>query len=87
MEEQRKSILEKMDMLIQTIYSPDQTEIDKKFLDFLESLDDYVKVIGKNEDSIYNILKQIELAYSIKDYIALSDFILYGLKPQILGTV
>lgn len=84
MEQQRKSVLEKIEVLVQTIYSPDQLDLTKKFVDFLEALEDYIKVMPENAESICNILKQVELAYEIKDYIALSDFVSYELKPQII---
>lgn len=80
---QEKDITEKIDRLVATIYSPDQNGINDKFVDFLGALEGYLATTDKNVQGIEEVLKQIEMAYRIKDYIALADILLYELKPLI----
>lgn len=80
---QEKDVVKKIDKLVETIYSPDQTGINEKFIDFLGGLEVYLATPDKSVQGIEEVLKQIEMAYGIKDYIALADILLYELKPLI----
>lgn len=82
---EKNSLLEKIEQLVQTIYTPDQVDIDGKFLQFLEALEQYmIAAVQGTEIAEWNEnLLKVQSAYVVKDYVTLSDVLLYEIKDKV----
>ena len=79
-------LVEKIDEIVDSIYTPEQPGIDKKVQEFL---DIFVRCIEQesNETQIKEINQNLEKLlgyYKEKAYIEMADTLLYDVKQQIL---
>lgn len=77
-------ILESIENLVASIYDIDQIGLQEKYLTFLENIEQF---IGKMTEMGYQVdmnkdLMEINDAMEKKDYIWLSDILLYTVKPD-----
>lgn len=76
-------IIENIDYLEEEIYSIDQENINSKFIDLITSLENEI-IYLKNDIELFNdILNNLYLAYTNKDYILLFDILESNLRPFI----
>ena len=74
-----KIICQQIDDLVDSIYLLDVKKVDQQFIALLDQLDKY---ISKRTDISWNeILLNIQEAYMHKNYVRLSDLLLYQLLP------
>ena len=79
--------LEKIDELINIIYTPDQDGLDQAFLQVLDSFGEMIREmseLGYMVDMTEELVS-LQEAYIKKDYIELADSLLYEIKPQLQG--
>lgn len=70
-----------IDELVDAIYSLETGKIDKLFIKLLDELETYIEDHPKNNWN--DILVKIQIAYVQKNYVRLSDLMLYELKNYI----
>ncbi len=76
-----KIICQLIDELVNSIYLLDVKKIDEQFIVLLDRLDEYTT---QRRDIAWNeILMEIQKAYMQKDYVRMSDELLYSLKEKI----
>lgn len=73
-----------MDKVVQIVYTPDQSGLADAFLEMLDAFSEF---IGEMEKKGYTVsmnesLLELQNAFESKDYIRLTDCILYDLKPD-----
>jgi hypothetical protein len=74
-----KIICQQIDDLVDSIYLLDVKKVDQQFIALLDQLDKY---ISQRTDISWNeILLNIQEAYMHKNYVRLSDLLLYQLLP------
>ena len=74
-----KIICQQIDDLVDSIYLLDVKKVDEQFIALLDQLDKY---ISQRTDISWNeILLNIQEAYMHKNYVRLSDLLLYQLLP------
>ena len=74
-----KIICQQIDDLVDSIYLLDVKKVDQQFIALLDQLDKY---ISQRTDISWNeILLNIQEAYMHKNYVRLSDLLLYKLLP------
>ncbi len=74
-----KIICQQIDDLVDSIYLLDVKKVDQQFIVLLDQLDKY---ISQRTDISWNeILLNIQEAYMHKNYVRLSDLLLYQLLP------
>ena len=71
--------------LANIIYSPDQEELDKAFVNVVDA---FTKMIEEMASLGYTVdmteeLMMLQKAYMKKDYIELADVLLYDIKPEL----
>ena len=78
----KENLIKTIDEIVQTIYTPDQVNIDGKFIQFLEAIEVYANtgVLEEKVPNINQVLLKVQSAYAIKDYVTLSDLLLYEIK-------
>lgn len=77
-----EQVLEKIDTLIEILYSVDKNDIDKNFMELIESLLQLVEVENLAGNLEFNqILMELQNAYVKKDLVELADVLSYRLKP------
>lgn len=81
----KENLIKTIDEIVQTIYTPDQVNIDGKFIQFLEAIEVYANtgVLEEKVPNINQVLLKVQSAYAIKDYVTLSDLLLYEIKEKI----
>ena len=81
----KENLIKTIDEIVQTIYTPDQVNIDGKFIQFLEAIEIYANtgVLEEKVQNINQVLLKVQSAYAIKDYVTLSDLLLYEIKEKI----
>lgn len=82
-----EQVLEKIEELVIELHTPDQDNVNEKYLDFIEALAVFLTEIGKMGYSvdINRDLEQIQRAVTIKDYIRLSDILLYTIRKYFVN--
>lgn len=82
---EQEKLIKTIDEIVQTIYTPDQVNIDGKFIQFLEAIEIYANtgVLEEKVPNINQVLLKVQSAYAIKDYVTLSDLLLYEIKEKI----
>lgn len=76
-------IIENINELEEEIYSIDQEEINEKFTKLVNSLENNISKINGDISIFNNILTNILVAYTNKDYILLFDILESNLRPFI----
>lgn len=77
-------VLEKIDNLVEILYSADKNDIDKNFMELIESLLQLVEEENLAGNLEFNqILLELQNAYVKKDLVDLADVLNYRLKPFI----
>lgn len=73
-----------MDKVIQIVYTPDQIGLADAFLEMLDAFSEFIEEMGKKgyTVSMNESLLELQNAFESKDYILLTDCILYDLKPD-----
>ena len=81
----KENLIKTIDEIVQTIYTPDQVNIYGKFIQFLEAIEIYANtgVLEEKVPNINQVLLKVQSAYAIKDYVTLSDLLLYEIKEKI----
>lgn len=78
----RKVIIEQIERIIEILYSVDKNDIDKNFMNLIESLLQLVEVENLVGNPEFNqILTELQNAYVKKDLVDLADVLNYRLKP------
>ena len=74
-----KKVLEKIDELVKELHTPDQDKVNEKYLEFIDALGVFLDEMGKRGYmvALSEDLNQIQQAMTMKDYIRLSDILLY----------
>ena len=78
MEKEKLSIA--IDELVRAVYTSDQKDIDRMFINFLETLEVYMNTGCLFDDGINEKLIALQQAYINKDYITMCDVLLYDIK-------
>ena len=79
-----KKVLEKIDELVVELHTPDQNKVNEKYLEFIDTLGMFLDEMGKRGYTVdlSKDLYQIQQAMVIKDYIRLSDILLYTIRKD-----
>ena len=79
-------LVEKIDIMVDSIYSPEQPRIDKKVQDFLDVFIQYIEQESNEEQikALNPILENLLMYYERKAYIEMADTLLYDVKQQLL---
>ena len=82
---EKEILIKTIDEFVHAIYTPDQVNIDGKFIQFLEAIEVCVNkgVLEEKMPDINQVLMKVQSAYMIKDYVTLSDLLLYEIKESI----
>lgn len=80
MESELQSVIEKM---VKSIYRLETNKIQGQFIELLDRLENFLTQYPKKE--INSILLMLQEAYIRKDYVFLSDILLYDLLPNIMN--
>ena len=82
---EQEKLIQTIEEMVQAIYTPDQVDIDGKFVHFLEAIEVYANtgVLGEKIPNINQILLEVQSVYMIKDYVTLSDILLYEIKEKL----
>ena len=82
---EKENLIEKIDALVHTIYTPDQIDIDGKFIQFLEAVEACTNegILAEKIPDINQVLLKVQSAYVIKDYVTLADVLLYEITEKI----
>ena len=77
---------EKIDIIVDSIYTPQQPGIDKKVQEFLDVFIQYIEQESNEEQiKVLNpILENLLMHYERKAYIEMADTLLYDVKQQLL---
>ena len=77
---------EKIDIIVDSIYTPEQPGIDKKVQEFLDVFIQYIEQESNEEQiKVLNpILENLLMYYERKAYIEMADTLLYDVKQQLL---
>ena len=79
-----EQVLNKIDNLVEILYSVDKNDIDKNFMELIESLLQLVEAENIAGNLEFNqILVELQNAYVKKDLVDLADVLNYRLKPFI----
>lgn len=70
---------EAVEEMVNEIYTVDQNQIDEKFIAFLGALERAVGIGAFGQRDVNKVLNKVQEAYVHKDYIRLSDILLYEL--------
>lgn len=77
-------VIEAMETLVDEIYTPDQSKIQKYYLSLIDVIGNFLQWMAEqgyqvdlNED-----LGKLQNAMSKKDYIAASDILMFDMKPD-----
>lgn len=73
-----------IDDLVEEIYTLEQTELNQKFIQVIDTMDKFIKgmeIQGYTVD-LTRELSLMQDIYLRKDYVQLADFLLYDLKKQ-----
>ncbi|MDE6312562.1 MAG: hypothetical protein K2M46_02920 [Lachnospiraceae bacterium] len=73
-----------MDKVVQIVYTPDQAGLAEAFV---EMLDAFAEFIQRMQDAGYSVsmdksLMELQDSFQQRDYVRLTDCILYDLKPD-----
>lgn len=74
---------ERIDDLVETIYTPDQNMLDEKFITLLDALEQFMGEMKEDLEVINyinEVLVKLQQSYLVKDYIYMADLLLYGIK-------
>lgn len=73
-----------MDKLVQIVYTPDQIGLAGAFLEMIDAFSEFIKDMEKKgyTVSMNESLLELQNAFEVKDYIRMTDCILYDLKPD-----
>lgn len=75
-------VIDKIDNMVEILYSVDKNDIDKNFMELIESLLQLVEVENLAGNPEFNqILTELQNAYVKKDLVELADVLNYRLKP------
>lgn len=80
MESELQNVIEKM---VKSIYRLETNKIQGQFIELLDRLENFLSQYPKKE--INSILLMLQEAYIRKDYVFLSDILLYDLLPNIMN--
>lgn len=82
---EKENLIKTIDEIVQTIYTPDQVNLDGKFIELLEAIEvcANVGILGEHIPDINQVLLKVQSAYMIKDYVTLSDILLYEIKEKL----
>lgn len=81
-----EAVLAGIEKVTDSIYSPDQEELDSAFLELLNELMAFVESMAQSGYSVdmTEELTAIESAYAKRDLVELADILLYDMKPVFL---
>lgn len=74
-----EKLTDAIDALVNEIYTVDQNKIDEKFINFLGVLEGAIGEGLFSEQDVNPVLTRMQEAYIHKDYIRMSDILLYEL--------
>ena len=74
-----EKLTDAIDALANEIYTVDQNKIDEKFINFLGVLEGAIGEGLLSEQDVNPVLTRMQEAYIHKDYIRMSDILLYEL--------
>lgn len=79
-----KKVLEQIEELVVELHTPDQDKVNEKYLEFIDALGMFLEEMGKKGYTVdlSEDLNQIQQAMAIKDYIRLSDILLYTIRKD-----
>ena len=82
---QKDNLKKRIDDLVEEIYTPDQKDIDNKFIAVLEAIENDMNtsLLADKIQDINQVLLKIQSAYVIKDYVTLADVLLYEMKEKL----
>lgn len=82
-----EKVIECIDKLVDDIYTPDKANINQYYLELIEAIGSFLEemvqrgyTVDMRED-----LEQIQQAVTIKDYIRLSDILLYTIRKDFIN--
>ena len=71
----------KIEELVEVIYRLEQNQIDKKFIELLNGLEEYIAM--HQEYQWDSVLLEMQTAYANRNYVRFADLLLYELKPLV----
>lgn len=83
----QKKVIMAIDELVKEIYTLEQADLNQKFLNMIDSMDEFIQRMGE-QGYLVDLtveLNSIQNAFMKKDFVQLSDYLLYQLKPQFEG--
>lgn len=81
----REKVLEKIEALVDIIYTPDQNGVDHGFIELIDTIGLYIHEVEQSGKSVEldKELQSLQMAYIKKDYVLFADVLLYELKTAI----
>ena len=82
---EKEKVIEKIDEIVHAIYTPDQIDIDGKFIQLLEAIEVCANtgLLADKLPDINQVLLKVQSAYVIRDYVTLADILLYEIKEKL----
>ena len=82
-----ENVIASIDKLVDDIYTPDGANINQYYLDFIESIGKFLEWMAQMGYSVdlRNDLEMVQQAMSNKDYIQLSDILLYTIRKDFVN--
>lgn len=79
--------IQAMDKVVDIVYTPDQAGLAEAFLEMIEAFGEF---LGKMQEAGYTVsmedsLMELQTSFQQKDYVRLTDCILYDLKPDFVA--
>lgn len=77
-----EQVLEKIEDLVKELHTPDQDKVNERYLDFIDALGVFLEEMHKLGYSVdmSQDLEQVQQAMTKKDYVLLSDILLYTIR-------
>lgn len=79
-----EQVLERIDELVVELHTPDQDKVNEKYLNFIDALGTFLEEMQKLGYSVdlTQDLQEVGQAMTKKDYILLSDILLYTVRKD-----
>lgn len=82
-----EKVIESIDKLADDIYTPDKANINQYYLELIEAIGSFLEEMSQRGYTVdmREDLEQIQQAMTIKDYIRLSDILLYTIRKDFIN--
>lgn len=77
-------VIDKMEEMVDEIYTPDQTNLQQRFLDVIDAIGGFLQWMAEQgyQVDLSEDLEKLQVAMEKKDYIQASDILLLEMQPD-----